>query len=740
MSICNKNTSLCNNKNVKNEFINKSNVYPIKKIEANIRIHLKNKYNNKKNLEYQYLGLIMQNLIFNKNTHLVSIFKDYMIIDYLEEFLKRFYKKNETYYKLPKISIFYQNYLKFFCTPTIRYFTINNLIHNRLEKKAEFFYNENYNKKKNKHSSSSKKEVKLYEDSSEQDEENEKQNIFFNDKVRKKIEKYSPINSSMALPQSGSKLKKDDSGLLITDSNEKSLVSLAFGLNNNNLYSGSNFNSKKNKTQTLDRKKNKRIIKNNISFMSNDNHNKKNNKKIYNNNHHILNKKNNDRNNNNGSSHYTKIEKKSATNTLKKIGMQNLKILLKDNIEKLKSKSNKKLIKKKGLWNLLNEKDAINKKEQDKININSNNLNIDKQSIMIVNNNNNKKTNLTYNTLYKNKSASKIKNKLSSNEENKKQYYSNNPNQNTINNLTNNSNYGTLENVMNKIKSNSNINLSKKNNNKNNNRNNKNKKLIDSIINKIKNNTFNSIKKKTFNKKKIILKKQNKINLTRNTNFNINKIDSFGLTTNYLYSNNSKKNIINNNVYKNNSHYEIRANSKIIKNHKKINSPSSIFDFIKMSKLHKTFKKNKNSHKSIDDKSNHIHNVNININNQINIGFSHIKEFNSFLGNNKKKKTKDKLISRNRNKSLDFNTINQNIIISNNNYKTFFSNNSRKKENMGVVKNIKLSGFKNKNAISRNNKIYYNIEGLITKNKDKKIKNNFNSLFNSLKSFNNNNK
>ena len=59
----------------------------------------------------------------------------------------------------------------------------------------------------------------------------------------------------MALPQSGSKLKKDDSGLLITDSNEKSLVSLVFGLNNNNLYSGTNFNSKKNNTQTLDRKK-----------------------------------------------------------------------------------------------------------------------------------------------------------------------------------------------------------------------------------------------------------------------------------------------------------------------------------------------------------------------------------------------------------------------------------------------------------------------------------------------------
>ena len=44
------------------------------------------------NLNYQYIGLVMHNLIFNKGSHLVSVFKDYMIVDYVEEFLKRFYK------------------------------------------------------------------------------------------------------------------------------------------------------------------------------------------------------------------------------------------------------------------------------------------------------------------------------------------------------------------------------------------------------------------------------------------------------------------------------------------------------------------------------------------------------------------------------------------------------------------------------------------------------------------------
>jgi hypothetical protein len=38
----------------------------------------------------------MEALIFNKNAHLVALFKDYMIIDYIDEFLKRFYLRNES--------------------------------------------------------------------------------------------------------------------------------------------------------------------------------------------------------------------------------------------------------------------------------------------------------------------------------------------------------------------------------------------------------------------------------------------------------------------------------------------------------------------------------------------------------------------------------------------------------------------------------------------------------------------
>ena len=38
-----------------------------------------------------YNGTIIESLICNKNCHAVAIFKDYMILDYIDEFLKRYH-------------------------------------------------------------------------------------------------------------------------------------------------------------------------------------------------------------------------------------------------------------------------------------------------------------------------------------------------------------------------------------------------------------------------------------------------------------------------------------------------------------------------------------------------------------------------------------------------------------------------------------------------------------------------
>ena len=726
--------------------------FSIQKIEEKMKKYLNNKYNNRENLNYQYIGLIIQNLIFNKNTHLVSVFKDYMIIDYIEEFLKRFYKKNESKNKLPQISLFYKNYLKFFCSPTLKHIYINNLIHNRCEKKAEFFYNENYKNKKN-NSSCSDNDMGLCEDSesSEQEEENENSmklkksstnQTFFDEKIRKKIEKYSPINSSMALPESGSKLKKDDSGLLISESNEASLVSIMYGINKNKF---ATINSRKNKPQTLENKKTKKKINNILDFMLSDNHKEKNN----------FNKNNSDKKIKNNKITYdisnnntTKYKNNIKPNKLKKIGPQKIKILLNKNKGILKSKSNKKLIKKKGLWNLLNEKEIISLKNQENINTNNNNNNINnfstKDNILIINQNNNnniiKNSNSSYINLSKKKLVQKSRNKFSPDDKNrnsvknKRQTYHKNFN----NNLTNNSNNTFDKNEIKKKNYNF-ISLTKNRRIKiKNNENHVNQNAINSLINKIKNNAFNSTKKKSLNKPKIALSKhRNCIHITRNAN-NMNKIGLLSLKNTYLNSNNSKQNITNSNKTYKNYNNDMRPKSNKVKNLKFFNSPSSILDFLKMSKFHhKINNKSINSLQGINNKSNHIHNVNININNQINIRLNHVKDLNSILGHNRKSKSKKEIISRNKNRSLDYNTINQNLIINSNNYSTFFSNYNRRKD--GIAKNNKIYRFKSKNNIIRN-KMSYNIENLISNNKDNKTKNNYHNLFNSFKSLNNNSK
>ena len=691
-------------------------VVPLIRIENQMNEYLNNKYGNKGSFKYQYLGLIMENFMFNKNTHLVSVFKDYMIVDYVEEFLKRYYQTIESYNRLPKFSLYYKNYLKFFCLPTLINSYSNNLIHNRFEKKAEFFYKENYKNKKSNNNNSSEQDFGLCEDSSEssehgeENEENKKSKskidkTFFNEEIIKRIEKYSPIHSSMVLPSSGSKLKKDESGLLISISNEGSLEKIVVGFDEKDTSI-----SKKKKAQTMGTKKCKKKIKNS-SFLLGE-HYKKNsnslNKKTDNN------KKNNDKkikekiekiNFENSKSQITKIERNIIP---KKIESQKLKLLLNNNIKLLKSKSNKKFKKNTGLWELLKEKEIPS--------IKSKAINIKKSLNKLSNNvqeqdNKTKNENLSFINFYKRKSIPKSKNKISQEEmnknilRNKKQNYSNNSHKN-INNLTNSSKYGSFEkkNSYNNISNNM---RSSKNNKSKNNINYNNKNQLDTLLNKIKNNAFNSIKKRSLHSKKIKLKNQNMnyMNLTRNSHI-LNKA-SLGFIINYTNSNMTKEKGFTSNNFKSHDYYELRTNSQKIKKNKFFNSPSFINDYIKMKKINNKIKKinaNNKSNSPINEKSKHIHNVNININNQINIKFNHLNDLIFLSGKNKKTKIHKKIHSRNKNRSSDFNTVNQNGIYNNNN-PTFFSNYNKKNINVAMFRTNKYNGVNHKNFISRNNNI-----------------------------------
>jgi len=65
------------------------------------------------NKEFQNLKVV-NDLIYNENTHVVSVFKDYLILDDINEFLKRSYTSKESGTRLNKLIAFYDKYSQVF--------------------------------------------------------------------------------------------------------------------------------------------------------------------------------------------------------------------------------------------------------------------------------------------------------------------------------------------------------------------------------------------------------------------------------------------------------------------------------------------------------------------------------------------------------------------------------------------------------------------------------------------------
>ena len=91
--------------------------------------------------------MIIEDLMRSKETHFTSLFKDYLISDYNEEFLRGYFNLYEIEEVLPKFYDYYKNYLKFFCKGTFSNFYVNEIIQEYGENQAEVYYNVNYKKK-----------------------------------------------------------------------------------------------------------------------------------------------------------------------------------------------------------------------------------------------------------------------------------------------------------------------------------------------------------------------------------------------------------------------------------------------------------------------------------------------------------------------------------------------------------------------------------------------------------------
>jgi hypothetical protein len=79
----------------------------LKEYENEINQLLFDKYNSNENV---YNGYIIDNILFNDKTHLVASFKDYLIMDDVYEFLKRFYSQKESIQRLLKYTAYYDKY------------------------------------------------------------------------------------------------------------------------------------------------------------------------------------------------------------------------------------------------------------------------------------------------------------------------------------------------------------------------------------------------------------------------------------------------------------------------------------------------------------------------------------------------------------------------------------------------------------------------------------------------------
>ena len=95
-------------------------------------------------IQEDYLLLISNQLVYNKQSHLNIYFKEQKVFFDKEEYLRRYYNQKESNLRILKLNEYYKNYQSFFCKAVFSDFFFGNLLKNYEDKKAELFYKNNY--------------------------------------------------------------------------------------------------------------------------------------------------------------------------------------------------------------------------------------------------------------------------------------------------------------------------------------------------------------------------------------------------------------------------------------------------------------------------------------------------------------------------------------------------------------------------------------------------------------------
>ena len=116
----------------------------MKKLEYYINIMNKTLYSKYNTSPKAHDMILLENVIQSKYCHDLAVFKEKILFNYNEEFLRRFYNEEESITRIPKFVVYYKNYLVYFCKPIFSELNLNEYLQTYNEKKAQIFYNDNY--------------------------------------------------------------------------------------------------------------------------------------------------------------------------------------------------------------------------------------------------------------------------------------------------------------------------------------------------------------------------------------------------------------------------------------------------------------------------------------------------------------------------------------------------------------------------------------------------------------------
>ncbi len=138
-----------NNQLIIREIINilknkkKSSYFYLERLEKRARKKLINRYERP---NWFYNVKIINEVLYNEKTHFVEVFKEYLILEDNNEFLKYYYNKDLRKKKLEKILTFYDKYSKIY--PNYTALVESKYIYKNIRKKQKMINQINEEKKK----------------------------------------------------------------------------------------------------------------------------------------------------------------------------------------------------------------------------------------------------------------------------------------------------------------------------------------------------------------------------------------------------------------------------------------------------------------------------------------------------------------------------------------------------------------------------------------------------------------